>query len=212
MQYASAKPSPAWGMVLASVRLLSVRRLRKRIQDREKTCPESAVIFRSQKRTHEMGTHYGCPIRRFKKWDRNTAPLLETRLSSIPSPVSELFLGRCPPVFPGGGPASQPDPTANQNSISTNDKVVRFTATEPEDMTQTVPARRTFTRVSETGTLRLETKDQQTHRIQSWIQSWIQPRNHACITRATRAVRVSLNSRITHNHAGHRGLAGLSRC
>ena len=76
-----------------------------------------------------------------QNWDRNTAPFLEPRLSSIPSPASELFLGSCPPVFPEGLPASQPDPIANQNSISTNDKVVRFTATEPEDMTHAVPAR-----------------------------------------------------------------------
>ena len=40
MQYASAKPSPAWGMVLALVRLMSVRLLRKRIQDREKRAPK----------------------------------------------------------------------------------------------------------------------------------------------------------------------------
>jgi hypothetical protein len=82
------------------------------------------------------------PVSSLQKWDRNTAPPLGTRLSSIPSPASGLFLSRCPPVFPGGGSASQPDPTANQNSISTNDKVVRSTATEPEDMTHTVPTRR----------------------------------------------------------------------
>jgi hypothetical protein len=68
-------------------------------------------------------------------------PISGTTSQLNPQPSTELVLGSCPPVFPEGLPASQPDPIANQNSISTNDKVVRFTATEPGDMTHTVPAR-----------------------------------------------------------------------
>ena len=105
-----------------------------------KSVPRKCGHFPVPKTNARDGHPLWVPVSSLQKWDRNMAPPLGTRLSLIPSPASELFLGRCPPVFPGRGPVSQPDPTANQNSISTNDKVVRFTATEPEDMTHPVPA------------------------------------------------------------------------
>ena len=81
-----------------------------------------------------MGTHNGCPVRRFKN-GTEIRPHFWNHVSAQ-SPAQHLnFFEVAAPLFsPEGLPASQPDPTVNENSISTHDNVIRITATEPEDM------------------------------------------------------------------------------
>jgi len=69
--------APAW--------LVFGGRAWKTVQICSKMCPKSGVIFRAQNRTHEMGTHYGCPSRAPKNETGIWPPLVGHDSAKIPN-------------------------------------------------------------------------------------------------------------------------------